>query len=67
MKTAPVIAAAEILTVAVPVFVRVTVCVPVLPTATFPKLTLVEPADSTPAPGVPVVPPPEVLTDAAVV
>ncbi len=69
MKAAPVIAAWERLTVAVPVFVSVTLCVPVLPTATLPKLTLVELADSTPAPESPAVPPPPPVppTEAAVV
>jgi hypothetical protein len=45
-------------TVAVPVFVTVTLCVPVLFTAMLPKLTLVDPAESTPEGGSPVVPPP---------
>ena len=67
VKAAPVITAEAMFTVAVPVFVTVTLCVPVLPTAMLPKLMLVEPADSTPALGSPVVPPPAVLVDAAVV
>jgi hypothetical protein len=69
VKAAPVIAAWEMLTVAVPVFVNVRLCVPVLPTATLPKLRLVEVADSTPAPGSPTVPPPPPVppTDAALV
>jgi len=58
VKAAPVIAAAAMLTGLVPVFVTVTLCIPVLPTATFPKLTLVELAESTPAPGSPGFPPP---------
>ena len=40
------------LTAAVPVLVRLTVCVPVIPTDMLPKLRLVEPGVSTPAPGV---------------
>ncbi len=38
-------------TVAVPVFVTVTVCVALPPTATLPNVTLVDPAESTPLPG----------------
>lgn len=49
--------ACEIVTVAVPVLVTVKLCVAVLPTATLPKLMLVELAERTPAP----LPPVEVL------
>jgi len=45
-------------TALVPVFVTVTPCVALLPTATLPRLTLVELAESTPAPGFPGTPPP---------
>lgn len=58
MNAAPVITAAVMFTALVPVFVTVTLCVPVLPTATLPKLMFVELADSTPAPGSPGFPPP---------
>ena len=43
--------AVEMLTAAVPILVKLTVCVPVLPTAMLPKLRLVEVGESTPAPG----------------
>jgi len=58
VNPAPVIAAPEILTVAVPVLVTITVCVAVPPTETFPKLTLVGLGVRTPVPGVPDCPPP---------
>jgi hypothetical protein len=45
------IVAVEMLTAAVPVLVRLTLCAPVPPTATLPKLRLVELAESTPVPG----------------
>ena len=54
VNPAPVIDAPVILTVAVPVFVTLTVCVVVLPTATFPNATLVELGVRTPDPEVPV-------------
>jgi len=69
-------AACEILTFAVPVLVTLTVCVALLPTATFPKTTAFALGDSTPAagfagfPGFPGVDPPPVVDpppDAAVV
>lgn len=63
----PEIVAWEILTVAVPVFVTVTLCVALLPIATFPKLRLAALGESTPAlesPGVPGLP---VCEDAALV
>lgn len=50
--------ACEMFTAAVPVFVTLTLCVALLPTATFPKLRLLELAESIPAPGVPGCPPP---------
>ena len=50
MYPAPVIDACETFTVAVPVLVSVMLCVLLLPTATFPKFTLVALAESTPAP-----------------
>jgi hypothetical protein len=51
LKPAPVTVACETFTVAVPVFVIVTVWVALPPTATLPNVTLVEPAESTPLPG----------------
>jgi hypothetical protein len=42
----------EISTLAVPVFVTVTLCVALLPTATFPKLRLLKLGDKIPVPGV---------------
>jgi hypothetical protein len=45
----PEIATCETFTVFVPVFVRLTFCVPVVPTATSPKLTLVALGLKTPA------------------
>jgi len=53
VKPVPEIVAWEMLTVAVPVFVRVTLCVALVPAATLPKLTVVEPADSAPEPAAP--------------
>jgi hypothetical protein len=52
---APVMVAWEMLTGTLPVFVTVRLCVLLFPTETFPKLTLVELADSTPVldPGFP--------------
>ena len=52
---APVMVAWEMLTGALPVFVTVRLCVLLFPTETFPKLTLVELAESTPVldPGFP--------------
>ena len=47
----PEIVAFEILTAAVPVLVKLTLCVPTPPTAISPKLRLAEPGVSTPAPG----------------
>ena len=47
-KPVPVAVAAEIVTLAVPEFVNVIVCVPLLPTCTFPKLKLVGLAESDP-------------------
>jgi hypothetical protein len=67
VNAAPEIVAALMFTVAVPVFVTLTLCVPLLPTATLPKLTLVEPADNTPAGGSPVLPPPPPVPLPAVV
>lgn len=55
LNPAPVKVACEMVTVAVPVFVTDKLCVVALPTATLPKLKLVALADSTPAPGSPVV------------
>jgi hypothetical protein len=52
VNAAPEIVALEMLTAEVPVLVKFTVCVPVTPTAMLPKLRLVEPGVSTPAPGV---------------
>lgn len=46
---APEIVASEMSTVAVPVFVTITLCVVLVPTATFPKLRLEELGVSTPA------------------
>ena len=54
LNVAPVMVACEIVTVAVPVLVTVKLCVAVLPTATLPKLMLVELAERTPAPLPPV-------------
>jgi len=54
VNPAPVIDAPVILTVAVPVLVTLTVCVAVLPTATFPKATLLELGLRTPDPEFPV-------------
>jgi hypothetical protein len=51
LKPEPVTVACEMFTVAVPVFVTVTVCVALPPTATLPNVTLVDPAESTPLPG----------------
>jgi hypothetical protein len=53
----PVIVAWEMSTVAVPVLVTVTLCEDVLPTLTFPKLTLAGDGDSTPLFGGPGSPP----------
>ena len=52
---APEMVAWEMLTVALPVFVTVRLCVLLFPTETFPKVTLVELAESTPVldPGFP--------------
>jgi hypothetical protein len=50
VNPAPEIAAREMFAVAVPVFVRLRLCVELLPTATFPKLMLTELALRTPAP-----------------
>lgn len=50
VKPVPVRVACEIFTVAVPVFVMVTLWVALPPTATLPKVTDVELAESTPAP-----------------
>ena len=47
-KPVPVAAAAEIVTLAVPEFVNVIACVPLLPTSTFPKLKLVGLAERDP-------------------
>lgn len=56
MYPAPVMVACEIFTVAEPVLVMVRLCVLLFPTETFPKLMLVELAESTPVldPGSPV-------------
>ena len=51
VNPAPVKAAEAIVTDPNPVFVTVKLCVAVLPTATLPKLTLVTPGESIPAPG----------------
>jgi hypothetical protein len=51
LKPEPVTVACETFTVAVPVFVIVTFCVALPPTATLPNVTLVEPAERTPLPG----------------
>ena len=51
VNPAPVNAAEAIVTDPNPVFVTVKLCVAVLPTATLPKLTLVTPGESIPAPG----------------
>jgi hypothetical protein len=48
VKLAPVTAVRSMVTVEVPVFVTVTLCVVVLPTPTVPKLTVVRLADSMP-------------------
>jgi hypothetical protein len=53
LNPAPVNVACEIATAAVPVLVKVTLCVVVLPTAILPKLKLVALAESMPAPGSP--------------
>jgi hypothetical protein len=53
VNPAPAMAAWEMFTVAVPVFVIVTFCVPVALVTTLPKLTLDELADSTPEPAGP--------------
>jgi hypothetical protein len=66
VKTPPVTAAPEILTVPVPLFVTLTFCVAVLPSATLPKLSDVEDGLSVPV-LVPPVPAPPVLAGAAVV
>lgn len=50
LKPEPEIAACETSTEALPVFVTLTVCCALLPTATLPKLTVVALAASTPAP-----------------
>lgn len=59
MYPAPVMVAWETFTAAVPVFVIVMLWILLFPTETFPKLTLLELAESTPVlvPGVPPVPP----------
>ena len=67
VNPAPEIVAWEILTVAVPVFVTVTLCVALLPIATFPKLRLAALGESTPALGSPGVPGLPVCEDAALV
>jgi hypothetical protein len=51
-------AAPDIVTVPVPVFVTLTLCVDELPTATFPKLTVDDDGVSTPPPELPTPPPP---------
>ena len=56
VNAAPEIDACETFTVAEPVFVTVRLRAPVLPTATLPKLRLVELAESVPAPECPVAP-----------
>jgi hypothetical protein len=48
LKPVPVTLAAEIVTLAVPEFVSVTICDPLLPTTTLPKLTLAGLAVSAP-------------------
>ena len=53
LNPVPVNVACDIATDAVPVFVTVTLCIVMLPTATLPKLKLVALAVSTPAPGSP--------------
>lgn len=58
VKPEPEIATWEMLTVAVPLFVRVRLCVALLPTDTPPKLRVVALGETTPEPGVPVFPPP---------
>jgi hypothetical protein len=50
VKLEPVTAVRSIVTVEVPVFVTVTLCVVVFPTPTVPKLTVVRLADSIPVP-----------------
>jgi hypothetical protein len=55
VNPAPVMVAFEMVTVAVPVFVTVTLWVVVFPTATLPKLKLVALGERMPAPGSPVV------------
>src|SRR5208282_2416183 len=50
VKPVPVIAAAEMLTAAVPVLVMLKLCVALLPTATFPKLKLEALGERIPAP-----------------
>jgi hypothetical protein len=56
VKTPPETVAPEIFTAPVPVFVTVTVCVPLLPTATFPNPMLLGEAVRTPPPEVPAPP-----------
>lgn len=56
VNTPPAIVAPEIFTMPVPVFITVTFCVAVLPTATFPKLMLADEPVSTPPPELPVPP-----------
>jgi hypothetical protein len=51
VKPAPEIVAEPMFTVAVPVFVRLRLCVELLPTATLPKVRLVALAERTPEPG----------------
>jgi hypothetical protein len=53
LNPAPVKVACEIVIVPVPVLVMVKLCVAVLPTATLPKLKLVELDERTPAPPLP--------------
>ena len=50
MKLAPVMAVCSMVTVEVPVFVTVTLCVMVLPIPTVPKLTVERLAESMPEP-----------------
>ena len=50
-KALPETVACEMLTVAVPVFLMVTLCVAALPAATVPKLRLLGVADRVPEPG----------------
>jgi hypothetical protein len=52
VNPAPVTVACEIFTAPSPVFVKVTLCVALFPTARLPKLKLVTFGESTPAPGV---------------